>query len=127
MASSLSSQLANIGHPDKDRLLASSSTSSSRPSFLFPARVAASLSNTDVHSLAYNGFLALLSTDARFERFEKPVFGEKAKGTDRSLLTKEENEKLDRTVIAPLLRLLAKGFLLKSTGKVLEWLIRRFR
>lgn len=124
MASSLASQLANIGPLDRDRLQAA--TSKFRPSFLFPPRQAASLSNEDIHSLAYNGYLALLAQDSRFERFENPIFGEKAKVTDRTILTKDENAKLDEALDS-LLRLLASRFLLKSTGKVLEWLIRRFR
>lgn len=124
MASSLATQLANIGTLDRDRLQAS--TSKFRPSFLFPPRQAASLSNEDIHSLAYNGYLALLAQDSRFERFENTIFGEKAKVTDRTILTKDENVKLDEALNG-LLRLLASRFLLKSTGKVLEWLIRRFR
>lgn len=124
MASSLAAQLADIGTLDRERLQAA--TSKFRPSFLFPPRQAASLSNEEIHTLAYNGYLALLAQDNRFERFENPIFGEKAKLTDRTILTKEENVKLD-AVLNSLLRLLASRFLLKSAGKVLEWLIRRFR
>ena len=124
MSSSLARQLAGIGSIDAQRLQAS--TSKSRASFLFPARQAASLSNNDIHSLGYNGFLSLLDEDARFERYETPIFGEKAKNTDRVLLNKDENDKLDR-ILGSFMRMLATKLLLKSTGKVLEWLIRRFR
>lgn len=124
MTSSLAAQLATIGTVDRDRLQAA--TSKFRPSFLFPPRQAASLSNEEIHSLAYNGYLALLAQDSRFERFDSPIFGEKAKVTDRTILTKEDTAKLD-DVLSSLIRLLASKFLLKSTGKVLEWLIRRFR
>lgn len=124
MTSSLAAQLANIGTLDRDRLQAS--TSKFRPSFLFPPRQAASLSNEEIHDLAYNGFLALLAQDNRFDRFDGPIFGEKAKVTDRTIVTKEENKKLD-DILNALIRLLASKFLLKSAGKVLEWLIRRFR
>lgn len=124
MTSSLAAQLATIGTVDRDRLQAA--TSKFRPSFLFPPRQAASLSNEEIHSLAYNGYLALLAQDSRFERFDNPIFGEKAKVTDRTILTKEDTAKLD-DVLSSLIRLLASKFLLKSTGKVLEWLIRRFR
>jgi hypothetical protein len=124
MASSLAQQLAGIRSVDADRLQAA--TASSRPSFLFPARQAASLNNSDIYSLAYNGYLALLQDDARLANYEAPIFGEKAKSTDRSMFTKDENARLDE-VLGSFLRLLASRFLLKNTGKVLEWLIRRFR
>jgi U3 small nucleolar RNA-associated protein 10 len=124
MTSSLTSQLAHIGTVDRQRLQAA--TSKFRPSFLFPPRQAASLSNEDIHSLGYNGFLALLAQDSRFDSFDGPIFGEKAKVTDRGLLSQEENAKLD-TGLNSLIRLLASRFLLKSAGKVLEWLVRRFR
>ena len=124
MTSSLANQLANIGSVDAARL--SVSTSKARPSFLFTPRQAASLSNADIHSLGYNGYLALLSEDPRLERFETPIFGEKAKGTDRALPTPDESAKLDR-ILGLLLRALAGKFLVRNTGKVLEWCIRRFR
>ena len=124
MSSSLASQLAGIGSLDAARL--SAATAKSRPSFLFSPRQAASLSNSEIHALGYNGFLSLLSEDPRLERYETPLFGEKAKTTDRALLTKEENAKLDR-IIAGLMRAVAGKFLVKNTGKVIEWLIRRFR
>lgn len=124
MASTLQQQLARIGTLDADRLSAASAKA--RASYLFPPRQAASLSNNDIHSLAYNGFLSLLGEDARLERFETPLFGEKAKSSDRTLLTKDENDKLDRTLGA-VMRMLGKSVLVKNSGKVLEWLIRRFR
>ena len=124
MTSTLARQLANVGSLDAERLQAA--TSKSRASFLFPARQAASLSNSDIHSLGYNGFLSLLADDVRLERFDTPIFGEKAKKTDRMLLTKDENDKLDR-VLTSFIRMLAPTFMLKNTGKVIEWLIRRFR
>lgn len=128
-ASALASQLANIGSAsslDASRL--TSSTSKSRASFLFSSRQAASLSNSEIHALGYNGFLALLSEDrsGKLARFETPLFGERAKTTDRALLTLEEDAKLDR-IIAGMLRAISSRFLVKNTGKILEWLIRRFR
>lgn len=124
MSSSLASQLAKIGTLDRQRL--EGSTSKFRPSYLFQARQAASLGNEEIHALGYNGFLTLCNQDARFEPFENAIFGEKAKITDRALLTRDENARIDAT-LASLLRLVSSKFLLKSAGKLLEWLIRRFR
>ena len=124
MTTSLARQLAQVGSIDASRL--DNPTSKARDSFLFTARQAATLSYTDVHSLGYNGFLALAAENDHLLRFDGPIFGEKAKVTDRALLTKDEDKKLDRN-LQSLLIFLGPKFLVKNAGKVLEWLIRRFR
>lgn len=126
MTTSLATQLARLGANSLDATRLAAPTAKSRPSFLFPSRQAAALSNTDIYSLGHNGFLALLEQDARLQKYESPLFGEQAKRTDRTLLTKEENEELDG-ILAGIMRVLASRFMFKNVGRVLEWLIRRFR
>jgi hypothetical protein len=73
-----------------------------------------------------NAWEQLAAVDSWFEDHFKDILGEQAKGTDRTGLTKDENEKLG-TLLDKTLRHLGKHVLLKPAGVVLEWLVRRFR
>lgn len=125
MASSLASQLAARTTLDSTRL-ASSAALKNPPSFIYTPRHAASVSTADLHATASNAWEQLSAIDPFFERFHNQILGEEAKGTDRSALTREENEKLSK-VLEKVLRALGRHMLLKPAGIVLEWLVRRFR
>ncbi|KAL4062956.1 hypothetical protein V8B97DRAFT_2026593 [Scleroderma yunnanense] len=58
--------------------------------------------------------------------FERTLFSDAAKDMDRTLQLKEVNANLDRTINA-FLALLGQWLVEIPTGKVLEWLVRRFR
>jgi U3 small nucleolar RNA-associated protein 10 len=95
-------------------------------SYLFTGRDAAEYDLDTVHALAANGLLQLRSLDGRLSNFEESLFSSRARETDRTLQTKEENVKLDAT-IEDFLALIGPFLLEASAGKVLEWLVRRFR
>ncbi|GAA5903947.1 hypothetical protein JCM5296_002463 [Sporobolomyces johnsonii] len=125
MATSLAQQLAARNTLDSARL-ASARTLKNPPSFIYTPRHAASVSTADLHSLAVNAWEQLASVDPWFEDHFKEVLGEQAKSTDRTALTKEDNDKLG-LVLDRVMRHLGKHMLLKPAGVVLEWLVRRFR
>lgn len=125
MATSLASQLAQRQTLDSTKLATAKSLKQT-PSFIYTPRHAASVSTSDLHAIACNAWDELQTIDAEFELYQGRVLGEQAKRTDRSGLTRDENERLGQ-VLDKVLRLLGKYALLKPSGVVLEWLVRRFR
>ncbi|GAA5877943.1 hypothetical protein JCM16303_002787 [Sporobolomyces ruberrimus] len=125
MSTSLAQQLASRNTLDSARL-ATQRSIKNPPSFIYTARHASTVSTADLHSLAVNAWEQLASVDSWFEDHFKEILGEQAKGTDRTGLTKDENEKLG-ALLDKTLRHLGKHMLLKPAGVVLEWLVRRFR
>lgn len=123
---SLSSQLQALGAANINARQLAQNATKHRDSYLFSHRQAATLSNDDIFNLAQNGLAALLQLDPRLSNFEDDLFGDGSKQTDRTLLTKEENEKLD-IVLSSCLRTLGPNVLVRPCGQVLEWLIRRYR
>ncbi|KAK9703316.1 snoRNA-binding rRNA-processing protein utp10 [Basidiobolus ranarum] len=125
MASSLALQLQGIRTVDNP-LGNDKFTSKFKASFLFDSRQAADYDLDTIFSLGINGLAELKQLNSHFAQFEKTLFSESIKSVDRVLQTKEDNEKLDASILA-FLQQLSPYFLLKPAGKVLEWLIRRFR
>lgn len=123
--SSLATQLAARTTLDSARL-SSATALKYPPSFIYTPRHAASVTTADLHATASNAWEQLSAIDPFFEEYQNRILGEEAKGTDRSALTKDENEKLGK-VLDTVLRALGKHMLLKPAGIVLEWLVRRFR
>jgi U3 small nucleolar RNA-associated protein 10 len=79
-----------------------------------------------IHALGVNGFIQLKSLNHSLRKFEDSLFSDAIKDVDRTLLNAEANTELDRN-IEGCLRLLGPNLLEGPTGKVLEWLVRRFR
>ena len=125
MSTSLAAQLQARKTVDCARLQ-SAKTLKNPPSFIFTPRHASSVTNADLHALAANAWDQLAAIDPFFAAHFKEILGEQAKTLDRTGLTKEENDKVGKTVDR-VLRALGKHLLLKPAGVVLEWLIRRFR
>lgn len=127
MTSSLASQLSGIRSLNAARL-ATPSSLSSHSSYLFPPRIAATHDLDTVYSLAETGWTEVCLEDARCEKWTgaEVLFGAEAKTTDRTQLSKEENEKIDQHV-EQFLRLVGPVLLGKSAAKCLEWLVRRYR
>jgi U3 small nucleolar RNA-associated protein 10 len=127
MTSALAAQLAQ-GASLNATLVAGSGQRRKAPaqSYLFTGREADKHDLESVHALGANGIAQLRTLDKRFTEFEESLFGEAAKSYDRTLRTKEENAKLDANVEAFLV-LLGPWLLEAPAGKVLEWLVRRFR
>lgn len=72
--------------------------------------------------LGVHGFKGLLKLDQGFDEFQATLFNESSANIERSVLSKEENEKLRRTVQKFLFRL-SPYFLLTAAHQALEWLI----
>ncbi|GAA6007531.1 hypothetical protein JCM11491_004197 [Sporobolomyces phaffii] len=125
MSTSLAQQLSARNTLDSARL-ATQRSIKNPPSFIYTARHASTVSTADLHSLAVNAWEQLAAVDSWFEDHFKDILGEQAKGTDRTGLTKDENDKLG-ALLDKTLRHLGKHMLLKPAGVVLEWLVRRFR
>ncbi|WRT69783.1 uncharacterized protein IL334_006774 [Kwoniella shivajii] len=123
--SSLAAQLQNIASLDAERLTSKYGSPTSK-SYLFPPKVASTHDLDSIFALAQSGFEELLSLDPYMSEFEDDLFSEKAKRTDRMMLSKEENEELD-LVLGRCLRRLGKWIGILAGGKCIEWLVRRFR
>lgn len=72
-----------------------------------------------------NGLEELETLDSNFQEFENSLFAESSLTFERSVQTKEVNEKLDVTIQRFLIRL-SPFCLLKPAHKALEWLIHRY-
>ena len=133
MASSLAQQLAQARSYNASHLeSAKSSAKAQFASYLFPTNVAATQDLQTLQALASNGWEELMQLDATFTKWNNAtgagdlLFGDSSRELDRLMKTKEENEEIDRA-IADFLRLSGGSLLDRSTGKCLEWLVRRFR
>ncbi|KAJ1658740.1 snoRNA-binding rRNA-processing protein utp10 [Dispira simplex] len=98
----------------------------SRPSFIFSEREAADIDLDTIYNLGHTGFDELVQLDTTLRSFENDFFSTSCKSIDRVQLTKSENKALNQK-LGRLLEHLAPHFLISPTGRVLEWLIRRFR
>lgn len=76
------------------------------------------------HFTGTNGLEELETIDASFEEFEENIFADSSLTFERSIQTKEVNDKLNETISKFLLRL-SPYCLLKPAHKTIEWLIYR--
>lgn len=125
MVSSLASQL-NQNASLNAHLLVDRSRRKPTLSYLFSGKDTDQYDLESIWALGTNGFLQLCSLDARIAAYEEPLLSSRAKETDRTLLNTEAIAELDKN-IEGLLSSLGPYLLEAPTGKVLEWLIRRFR
>jgi U3 small nucleolar RNA-associated protein 10 len=124
--SSLARQLASIASLDASRLASSAKQSSTQPSYIFSPKEAAQHDLQTIHSLGQNGFEQLLQLDSSLGPYEDELFGEAARGLDRMVLPRDENERLGGLLDKLLMRL-GKHVPTRAFAKVIEWLVRRFR
>ena len=125
MTSSLATQLAQ-GASLNTALLVDRSKRKHPESYLFTGKEANHHDLYSIHALALNGFTHLRSVNPSFRTFEQTLLSDAAKGLDRTLLVKEKAEELSLS-IGRFLRLLGPYLLDAPSGKILEWLVRRFR
>lgn len=79
-----------------------------------------------IYNIAISGFEELLEIDPGMQQFEDELFSETSKSVDRMVISKDANKELDVS-LEKCLRRLSRWLALKSGGKCLEWLVRRFR
>ena len=122
--SSLARQLQQLQIPGS--LPSAVAKTSKKASLLFDAKEAADIDNETIFSIALNGLEELKVIEPGFSSFDNSLFGDASKSLERTLQSKEVNEKLDQH-ITKFLKYLSPYFLLKPAHKVLEWLIRRYQ
>ncbi|KAI6126293.1 hypothetical protein EDD16DRAFT_1553513 [Pisolithus croceorrhizus] len=140
MPSALAAQLAASASLNAS-LLQDRSKKRQTDSYLFTGRDAASHDLDSVHAIATSASSHLCALSPVFLSqtvkygpdgssinvdFEQTLFSEAAKNMDRTLQTGEVTANLDRNINAFLV-LLGPWLMEAPTGKVLEWLVRRFR
>lgn len=123
--SSLAAQLAQSASLNV-ALLADRSKRKPAESYLFSGRDADQHDLDAIFALGTNAFLKLSSIEDRLAPFESELFSDSARDLDRTLLTKEDDEKLN-DVLGEFLSLLGPWLLDAPAAKIIEWLVRRFR
>lgn len=125
MPSSLATQLAqNLSL--NSTLLVDRARRKPTHSYLFTEREADKHDLESIHALALNAFIQLRQWNPALQSYESSLFSDAAKGTDRTLLPLEEAKELHGR-ISGFLPLLGSDLMEMPTGRVLEWLVRRFR
>ena len=123
--SSLAAQLARTASLNT-ALLVDRSRRKAAESYLFTGHEADQHDLESIHALGINGLLQLASLQPALRKFTETLFSEHAKATDRTLLSSDANTELDVSIMG-CLTLLGPYLMEMPTGKVLEWLVRRFR
>lgn len=125
MASSLAAQLA-LGVSLNKSLLVDRTRRGPTESYLFSSREADKHDLEAIHALGVNALSKLKTVEPLLGLYEDTLFSDAAKSKDRTLQTAEANAELDRA-IEGFLALLGPYLLEETTGKIIEWLVRRFR
>lgn len=123
--SSLAAQLAQTSSLNAS-LLVDRSRRKPTLSYLFTGKEADQHDLEAIYALGVNSLIHLASVNPAFSEYEDILFSDRAKDTDRTLLTTEEIEALNKN-IEDFLWLLSPYLLEPPTGKIIEWLVRRFR
>ncbi|KAF7845346.1 uncharacterized protein G2W53_002251 [Senna tora] len=97
-----------------------------RPSILFDPKEAADIDIQTIWNIALQGLEVLINSDERFKNYKNVLFSRRNKELDRELMGIEENNQINVS-ISSYLRLLSGYFVLPSSTKTLEYLIRRYK
>ncbi|XP_069035979.1 HEAT repeat-containing protein 1 isoform X1 [Lepisosteus oculatus] len=119
---SLAQQLKRLALPQNDPSLLSRKDVAS---LLFDPKEAAGIDRDTFFALGCTGLEELLGIEPLFEEFQDTLFSPASKNLERSVQTKEVNQRLDAGISLFLTRL-SPYFMLKPAQKCLEWLIHRF-
>ncbi|XP_071318828.1 HEAT repeat-containing protein 1 isoform X2 [Trachinotus anak] len=119
---SLAHQLKRLALPQSDPNLLSRREVAS---LLFDPKDAASMDRSTFYALGCTGLEELLGIEPAFLEFQDTLFSQASLTLERSVQSKEVNEKLDEGIALFLARL-SPYFLLKPAHKCIEWLVHRF-
>lgn len=119
---SLAQQLKRLALPQNDPSLL---VRKEVVSLLFDCKEAANIDRDTFFAIGCNGLEELMGIDPSFEVFQATLFSHTSKSLERSVQTKEVNQKLDENILCFLTHL-SPYFMLKPAQKCLEWLIHRF-
>lgn len=119
---SLAHQLKKLALPQNDRGLFRRHEVTS---LLFDPKDAATMDRSTFYALGCTGLEELLGIEPAFLEFQSSLFSRASLTLERSVQSKEVNEKLDADISLFLIRL-TPYFLLKPAHKCIEWLVHRF-
>ncbi|XP_028287492.1 HEAT repeat-containing protein 1 isoform X2 [Parambassis ranga] len=119
---SLALQLKRLALPQSDPNLL---TRRDVTSLLFDPKDAATMDRSTFYALGCTGLEELLGIEPAFLEFQDTIFSQSSMTLERSVQSKEVNEKLDASISLFLTRL-CPYFLLKPAHKCIEWLVHRF-
>ncbi|XP_039991801.1 HEAT repeat-containing protein 1 [Xiphias gladius] len=119
---SLAHQLKRLALPQSDPALL---TRKEVASLLFDPKDAASMDRSTFYALGCTGLEELLGIEPALLEFQDTLFSQASLTLERSVQSKEVNEKLDAGISLFLTRL-SPYFLLKPAHKCIEWLVHRF-
>lgn len=125
MVSSLAAQLAKNASLNS-ALLVDRSRRKPTQSYLFTPKEADQHDLDSIYALGVNGFTQLATLNGLLRAYDASLFSDAAKALDRTLQPSDVVADLDRALDS-FLPLLGPYLLENPTGKVLEWLVRRFR
>ncbi|KAG8937752.1 snoRNA-binding rRNA-processing protein utp10, partial [Tulasnella sp. 419] len=126
MVSSLAAQLLQQASVNSEVLNSQSRRRHYAYSFLFSEQEAGQHDLDSIYGLGHNGYVALSALDPSITKSGDVLFSEAARSLDRTVIPFKEATEL-KTNIARFLRRISRHFLLNPTGKIIEWLVRRFR
>ncbi|XP_029695501.1 HEAT repeat-containing protein 1 [Takifugu rubripes] len=119
---SLAHQLKRLALPQSDpSLLARKEVAS----LLFDPQDAATMDRSTFYALGCTGLEELLGIEPAFLEFQETLFSSASLTMERSVQSREVNQKLDGNISLFLARL-SPYFLLKPAHKCMEWLVHRF-
>ena len=121
--SSLAAQLAKNASLNSALLVSRRKTSES---YLFTGREADLHDLETIHGLAVNGLLQLASVNPALGAYQDILFSNSIKNVDRTLLSVEADAALNKH-LTKFLPMLGPYLMDAPSGKVIEWLVRRFR
>ncbi|KAM9336216.1 HEAT repeat-containing protein 1 [Symphorus nematophorus] len=119
---SLAHQLKRLALPQSDPSLL---TRREVASLLFDPKDAATMDRSTFFALGCTGLEELLGIEPAFQEFQDTLFSGASLTLERSVQSRDVNEKLDAGVSLFLTRL-CPYFLLKPAHKCIEWLVHRF-
>lgn len=123
---SLQQQLSSIRAQSTQELNLKAQKVAHSKSLIFPPAEAASQSLFDIHQICVRGFKELCRLDSRFDAFAGTLFSEQSLDIERTQMSEDANEKLDKT-LEGFLGLLGSRLQLRDAQCAVEWLVRRFR
>ncbi|KZP04633.1 hypothetical protein FIBSPDRAFT_843744, partial [Athelia psychrophila] len=123
--SSLAAQLTQNASLNAS-LLSNASRRKPTESYLFPPSQASTHDLESIHFLAANAFLQFKSVQPACRKYEAALFSDAIKDLDRTLLNVESAGELNEQLTG-FMRLLGPWLMEGMVGKILEWLVRRFR
>uniref|UniRef100_A0A667YWZ5 HEAT repeat-containing protein 1 n=1 Tax=Myripristis murdjan TaxID=586833 RepID=A0A667YWZ5_9TELE len=119
---SLALQLKRLALPQSDPGLL---TRKEVASLLFDPKDAAQMDRSSFYALGCTGLEELLGIEPAFYEFQDTLFSRSSLTLERSVQSREVNDKLDAGISLFLTRL-CPYFLLKPAQKCIEWLVHRF-